>query len=109
MNKTSHPIEEDSYGFFTKLYCFLHIKRVCKVDLSVCSCISTCSMLNLISLNFAFRRGCDVVQYIVPYSYVFRIVNEIIFANMLIQYHRISIGELLLCQYENNIFSLTLA
>jgi hypothetical protein len=85
MNKTSHPIEEASYGFFAKLYCFLHIKRVCKVNPSVCLCISTCSMLNLISLNFAFRRGCDVVQYIVPYSYVFGIVNEIIFADKLIQ------------------------
>jgi len=42
-------------------------------------------MLNLISLNFAFVRGRDVVQYIVPYSYVFGIVNEIIFADMLIQ------------------------
>jgi hypothetical protein len=66
-------------------------------------------MLNLISLNFAFVRGRDVVQYIVPYSYVFGIVNEIIFADMLIQEHRISIGELLSRQYENNIFSLTLA
>jgi hypothetical protein len=83
MNKTSHLIEEDSYGFFTKLYCFLH--RVCKVDPSVCSCISTCSMLKFDFFKVRFPPRVDVVQYIFPYSYVFGIVIEIVFADVLIQ------------------------